>query len=227
MLTLDVRCRASVKSTGRSGRPKAILWVSICTLVRLQRRSRQLKGRLAMVLLCCALWPQASVLCSMAKNGFRPLTLTHSGFLEASSPENPSVSVSSFLPYRSSVLRVVDLTVLVTSKEMVWGPDSVSCAAENAETLGALGLSPRGLQTAPIQASCCGEGRPFQNPGPTLILRSWCTPSCCNSTDKRTLLSAFILQDFSFPLPKTSRTLSQNSWKPPFFFFTQSQTSYQ
>lgn len=117
MLTLDLRCRASVKSTGRSGRPKAILWVSICTLVRLQRRSRQLKGRLAMVLLCCALWPQASVLCSMAKNGFSPLTLTHSGFLEASSPENPPVSVSSFLPYRSSVLRAVDLTVLVTSRE--------------------------------------------------------------------------------------------------------------
>ena len=151
MLTLDVRCCASLKSTGRSGRPKAILWVSICTLVRLQRRSCQLKGRLAMVLLCCAQWPQASVLCSMAKNGFRPLTLTHSGFLEASSPENPSVSVSSFLPYRSSVLRVVDLTVLVTSREN--------------------GLGARLCQL------CCRKCRDFGSPG---SVSTW-SPNCTNS----------------------------------------------
>lgn len=90
------------------------------------------------------------------------------------------------------------------------GGQTLSAVLQKMQTLGALGLSPRGLQTAPIQASCCGEGWPFQNPGTTLILRSWCTPSCCNSADKRTLLSAFILQDFSLPLPKTSRTPSQN-----------------
>ena len=92
MLTLDVRCHASVKSTSRSGRLKVMLWVSICTLVSLQRRSHQLKGRLGTALLSYALWPQASVLCSMAKRGFSPLTLIHSGFLQASSPENSPVA---------------------------------------------------------------------------------------------------------------------------------------
>ena len=150
------------------------------------------------------------MLCSMAKNGFSPLTLTHSGFLEASSPENPPVSVSSFLPYRSSVLRAVDLTVLVTSRENGLGSRLCQLCCRKCRDSGSPGSVSTWSPNCTIQASCCGEGWPFQNPGTTLILRSWCTPSCCNSADKRTLLSAFILQDFSLPLPKTSRTPSQN-----------------
>ena len=209
MFTLDVRCRASVKSTGRSGRPKAILWVSICTLVSLQRRSRQLKGRLCDPRLQCSVqWPRM---------GSVPLTLTHSGFLEASSPENPPVSVSSFPPYGSSVLRVVDLTVLVTSRENGLGvrlcqrccrkcrdsgsPGSVSTWSPNCTNSGLL------LWGGAAFPKSRANPNPKKLVHPNLLLFRWQEDTALCFPPSRFLL----------PLPKTSRTPSQNNWKPPFF----------